>query len=418
MSINNGSIDVKSECLCIPANSLVTRLAEIKLVASEKQTDNFHPSMNLALVIDRSGSMLGEKIASVKKAVSYVLNILSDQDSVAIYSFDDRIDCLTPLASVTSENRRKFKSAVNALLAGGTTDLFSGWVAGAQELKDLPSHSTLNRVLLLTDGGANVGIVQIPEISAKCAEYFELGVSTSTFGVGDGFNEDLLSKMSSTGGGNFHYIAEPAAISKVFMSELKELNLTTIKDTMLTVTYPVGGSATYVGPFTVQQDAYRMSVLFGEMGSLQEQELYLTLNLPETQLGLDVSFRFTFSFRLLDGSTYQIESSLNFTAVDEAAMGEAAVDEELISRSTAVYASNVQFMALNLYREGNQQKALLTIDEFIDANSDRITSEVLAELSIVREAVEEDASASRRKELHAQKYMHIRGRSKLINSDD
>lgn len=410
MSINNGSIVVRSECLSIPANSSVTRLAEIQMVAPEQQTDSTRPSMNLALVIDRSGSMTGEKIVSAQKAISFVLHILSEQDSVAIYSFDNRIDCLTPLAPVSNENRRKFKKAVNSLTARGSTDLFSGWVAGAEELKDPSTPSTLNRVLILTDGEANVGIVAIPEITAKCAEYFEFGVSTSTFGVGEGFNEDLLAKMATSGGGYFHYIAEAADIPKVFQAEMKEMNLTTVKDAMLTVTYPAGGSAGYVGPLTVQQDAYKMSFPFGEMGSLQEQELYLSLNLPETPIGLDVKFRFTFSFKQLDGTECNLESTLNFTAVDEGAMADAPVDVELINRLTAIKSANVQIMALNLYREGDPQEALATLEEFVRVNAEWITPDVMHDLVTVREAIHEDASPSTRKELYALKYMHVRGR--------
>ena len=116
--------------------------------------------------------------------------------------YDDTINVLMPMGPVTSPG------AINQLLStvdsGGSTNLFGGWEAGAQQI-EAGADGSISRVILLSDGQANHGLVEIDAIERQCREWLAKGVSTTTVGLGRGFNEDLMIAMARAGGGQQYY---------------------------------------------------------------------------------------------------------------------------------------------------------------------------------------------------------------------
>lgn len=161
------------------------------------------PPLNLALVIDRSGSMSGRPLREAKRCAEMVIDRLSPSDRLAIVAYDDRVDVVMPSTSV--EDRSRFKRAVANIENGGSTDLHGGWHAGATEVATALQSSGIARVLLLSDGQANHGETRIDVIARNCAELAASDVSTSTYGLGESFNEDLMTAMAKSGQGQAHY---------------------------------------------------------------------------------------------------------------------------------------------------------------------------------------------------------------------
>ena len=116
------------------------------------------PGLNLALVIDRSGSMAGSKISYARKAARFLAGELTDRDRLAIITFDDEVQVLVPSQPV--RDPLLFISAINTIDAGGCTALFDGWLAGATQVANQLDPQGLNRVLLLSDGQANAGLTE------------------------------------------------------------------------------------------------------------------------------------------------------------------------------------------------------------------------------------------------------------------
>ena len=121
--------------------------------------------VDVALVIDRSGSMSGEKIGSARQAVDTALDRLQDDDRVALVAFDDRIEIVHELAHATGSARIEMRRRLRNVDARGSTDLGGGWLAGCNELASMmrPGDGRIHRAILLTDGQANVGIVDAGE---------------------------------------------------------------------------------------------------------------------------------------------------------------------------------------------------------------------------------------------------------------
>ncbi len=179
------------------------------------------PPLNLALVIDRSGSMGGTKLSYARKAARFLAGELTGRDRLAIVSFDDEVQIVVPSRPVSDP--QPFIAAINTIHSGGCTALFDGWRAGATQVAEHLDPGAMNRVLLLSDGQANEGLTNQEQIAAKVAGLTQRGISTSAFGLGDDFDEDLMGAMAAAGDGTLAHIETPSQLADLYASELQGL---------------------------------------------------------------------------------------------------------------------------------------------------------------------------------------------------
>ncbi|MSQ43715.1 MAG: VWA domain-containing protein, partial [Chloroflexi bacterium] len=181
----------------------------------------------IGIVIDRSGSMNGGKIETAKAAALAVIDQLRDGDEIAITIFDTQIDVLQPRVKVTPEVRRGVRRLLAGVHARGGTALHAGWLDGCRALANgqlTVSADTITRCFLLTDGQANEGVTDVNLICQDVAGVREHArITTSTFGIGDDYAEELLQPMAVAGGGQFHHLRTPEEIARTFLGELGEV---------------------------------------------------------------------------------------------------------------------------------------------------------------------------------------------------
>ena len=159
--------------------------------------------LNLSLVIDRSGSMQGKPLDEAKKAAAMLVDRMSENDQLSVVTYDDQVDVVFPTTKVT--NKPLLKHLIRGIQPGGMTALYDGWSVGADEVSQSSNKNHFSRVLLLSDGQANRGLIDEEAISSECLAKAENGVTTSTYGLGLHFNERLMAMIATAGQGQSHY---------------------------------------------------------------------------------------------------------------------------------------------------------------------------------------------------------------------
>lgn len=202
---------------------------------SVNERTDLHP-VNLSLVIDKSGSMAdSDKMARVKESLRAMIAKLRRDDIVSVIAFDTSAQVLRAASRIG--DGADLRNTIDALQPGGSTNIHAGLMLGYKEAKKNFKKDQTNRVILLTDGIANVGIVEPKQITAASSEYNGQGIDLSTIGVGLDLDRELLRTLAKSGRGLFHFVADAIDIEKVFVSELQSLISPVARAVELSVDY-------------------------------------------------------------------------------------------------------------------------------------------------------------------------------------
>ncbi len=261
--------------------------------------------LNLAFVLDRSGSMAGEKLELVKRAVAIGINGLAATDRAAVVTYDNQVRILAEGNRMTGDAKASIGLALARLRPGGSTALGEGWLTGCRLVAAAAAEHDadwLTRSLLLTDGLANIGITDPNELIGHAVNLRQRGVTTTTFGVGAHFDEQLLRGMAEAGGGNFYFIEPAEQIADFFAGELGELLSVFAEETTLTLTLPDGVAAKLLNDYPASvstltpESTTSVTIALGSLSAGEERTIIMELVVPvgtiDDELSLDISLRY------------------------------------------------------------------------------------------------------------------------------
>jgi Ca-activated chloride channel family protein len=176
----------------------------------------FHRApLNLAVVVDRSGSMDGAKIDAVKTALSRLIDKLDERDRLAIVMFDDQVDLL--LASTPVTDREAIRAKLGDIYARGATDMASGLRAGFAQVQAHAGQAGVNdRVMIFTDAQTNTGDTDTETFIGLAGENAARNIGLTLFGVGIDLNQELVLAITKLRGGSYFYLQDAAKIATVF----------------------------------------------------------------------------------------------------------------------------------------------------------------------------------------------------------
>ena len=194
----------------------------VRLRAPQHDAGRERAPQAIALVLDSSGSMAGAPLHEARRCAAFVVRHLRGDDRVALIAFDDKVRTMHPL--LPRGDGYAIDQAIARVQTGGNTNLHGGWRAGADALAAAGSGACLKRVILLSDGCANRGQTDSGVIATECAEMAARGISTSTYGLGRNFNEDLMIAMARSGHGNQYYGDAAEDLLEPFVQEFALLD--------------------------------------------------------------------------------------------------------------------------------------------------------------------------------------------------
>lgn len=267
-------------------------LASVTAPEAPRRTDR--QPVNVALVLDRSGSMSGSrKFELARQAVEHALAMLRPEDRFSLVVYDSEVDVLTPSTHATAEAKRVALQSLREVGPRGCTDLCGGWLRGCEQLAEHLAKDVVSRVLLLTDGLANQGITDHATMAHHASELRQRGVVTSTFGVGEDFDERLLRDMAHEGGGNFYFIEAPAQIPDLLTSELGEALEVVMRRAVLHVQLPDDTDARPLNRYRHTRAAgdNELRVELGDLVSAQEIHAVIELRFPTGDVGRSTAVR-------------------------------------------------------------------------------------------------------------------------------
>ncbi|MCA9718743.1 MAG: VWA domain-containing protein, partial [Myxococcales bacterium] len=288
--------------------------------------------VELALAIDQSGSMRGDRQNNALAAARGMIGRLRDGDSVSVLTFSGRADVLVQPTVITPESRARVLSQLTFAPSKGHTCLSCSIDTGLELLRR--RQGGIDRMLLLTDGEANRGRTQTHELRALASQARAAGVAISTLGVDADYNEDALTAISKESNGHHYFVERPSQLAPVFEAELGSLVASVARGAVLTVDLAPGVEVLEIYDRSVQRAGARLSAPLGTFSAGESKTLLVKLQLPPGELGprdvADVALHYN---DLTTGTSGQAHGALATTLVEDP-RGVASLDAHVLGRIT------------------------------------------------------------------------------------
>ncbi len=369
----------------LPANAEKTVHARIQVRADDVQAKERAP-MNLAVVIDHSGSMSGGKLQQAKQAAHTLVDRLSEQDRLAVVSYGSNVTVNMDSDFVSEANKEKLHAAIRSIGRHGGTNLAGGFGKGAEIVGQHPTDESVNRVVLLSDGHANSGQT-IQMLGDMASGHLEKGVSVSTMGIGLNYNEKLMAEIANQGAGNYYFVEDSKKLAEIFGKEFRTLSQAVARNTKLQIDIGPGVELLALHGFPHKAKDGKVTVNLGTFYARQHKDLLLDLSVSARGEKRRDIITAKLAFADVTQDNKRVHSNATLAAVGtQDAKRLAQVDKSVMRRvEQIVYAQNVD-QATDAYEKGqkeqaqkilaDQQKRLEKAGKSYDFDDDKIASKV------------------------------------------
>lgn len=321
------------------------------------------PPLNVAVVIDRSGSMAGDKIEHAKAAARRLVNVLGENDRVAVVSYGSDVSVDFYSQPVNDSTRMSLFRAINNIEIGGGTNLSGGFQRGYSEVSKWKNGETINRVILMSDGRANIGITQSGPLVALASNALSSKVSVSTIGVGLDYNEDLMTNMANEGAGNYYFVDRAETTVGIFDKELNGLASTVARNTALVIKLGEGVTMKELHGFASQVSGNQVYVSLAEFASEEKKNILMKLSVNGAQLGKRPIIETSISYDDVVTEKPGHESlALSSVVTTDTQKLDELVNVDVIARVQQVEVAKTLKDAMELYGEGKAEEATKRLD--------------------------------------------------------
>ncbi len=338
--------------------------------------------MNVAIVLDKSSSMSGEKIRSAKEAARAALEQLRSEDIVSVVAYDSTVQVLVPATKVA--DRREVLRGIDRLSAGGMTALFAGTSKGAAEVRKFLDRRRVNRVILLSDGQANVGPSSPGELGRLGEALIREGVAVTTVGLGLGYNEDLMVALADRSGGQHTFVEHASELAGFFRRGFASLAAIVAQELVVEVTFAEGFRPVRALGVDAEVSGQTLITRLSQLYASQTDELLLAFEASPHATGSHriADVRVTWHDVGAQG-TDEVARSVSARFSSNPREVEASAISDVMIAVVASLSNERSRQALQLRDQGRTQEAEQTLRDnmaYLKDNAKRYGSDVLDDL--------------------------------------
>ncbi len=371
LTFTSGACDINDSCNQASALDFNVGMSSGQLLAGQSQKAYLNiditgrpslikakrPQANIAFVLDKSGSMSGHKMIQAKQALEMAVSRLNSQDIVSLVVYDDTAKVLWPAATLQSPSQ--FLKTVNTIYADGSTALFAGVTQGGYEVRKYLADNKVNRVVLLSDGIANVGPSEPHELAELGRAFGKQHISISTIGLGLGYNEDLMTQLAGYSDGNHYFVENADKLAKVFDSELGDVFSVVAQDIEININFKNGVKPIRIlgkdDTLSGQQVVSKFNQIYGEQKRHLTLEIMVPPNAKDFQLAVaDVAVKY---HDVVNGIQSSHRDSVTVAFTDEAEKVEESQDSEVFANVISTQVNEVSKEVVRLRDQGDLEGA-------------------------------------------------------------
>lgn len=345
----------------LPAGASQSVVIKVSLDVPELPRENARPPVNLALVFDRSGSMSGSKIEKARQAAIEALRRLGAGDLFSLVVYDHQVETL--VSAQSAANTEWIETQIRGIRPGGNTALFGAVSQGAAEVRRHADQPYVHRVILLSDGLANVGPSAPEDLARLGAALLKEGISVTTIGIGTDFNEDLMTRLAARSDGNHYFVEDSRDLSRIFAAELGDVLSVAARRVVVEVECPAGVRPLRVIGREGRIRGNRIEIQMNQLYGGQDKFALIEVEVPASRSGqtLDLATaRCSYENALTakaEKSTARVRARFSVSQAEVRQGANKAVQEAVVENEMAV----ARDQALDLYNAGRKEEAAQTL---------------------------------------------------------
>jgi Ca-activated chloride channel family protein len=333
-----------------------------------------NPPLNLGVVVDASGSMdqhdgggLSDldlsRLGAAQQASEGIVQNLDARDTLSLVSFANEAICHVAAVGLDEDGKQTASTAIRELTTRGMTNLHDGWLEGAEQvaLQQTRHPEGIHRLLVLTDGCANQGVVDAEELAQVAAGLSARGISTSTVGIGADYSTEQIEPMAEHGGGMLHHTERPSDIIEVVLAELKDMRATVIDDLEINVDTtgddgPAGGGIGIEVIGLVERTSPRgTSAVLGSLVNNTTRRAIFRVQVP-AGCESPLSFRIEASWRSGEERA-SVQCQAELTPTHDDAVYTEVWNQQVCTEAARIWQADIIRQALAFNRAGDYRRA-------------------------------------------------------------
>lgn len=370
-------------------------IVQVEVEGRKVDDDGRRSPMNLAIVLDRSGSMEGAKIEKARQAAAMAVDKLADDDFFSLVTYDSETNLLIePQRVGNRDNREDLKQRIHRIQPGGSTALHAGVVLGAKQVRQKFVKERVNRVILMSDGIANVGPSRTSDLASLGRELRSDGISVSTVGLGDDYNEDLMTALAESSNANYYYVKDAEKLPSVFAQELGASRSLLARSILIRINVPEGVRLKeIVGRPEIKCGDRLAEISMPELFGAEKRRFLVRAVAEENVPDAIEAAQVELSYALLNGDSapaQRLAAKVNFT--DDEKKADGSVQAEVAKERNVVQNRVAKELAVKLADEGKAKDAVAVLRKQAAANAAAPASAALPSVAQENERLEAAAS--------------------------